>query len=126
MTIDLEAGKTYILCIGYANGPCDYTVDIGVPNEIKDITGKTSISGSITYEEQKDKYIYIPDTSGEYNFSTNLSPGGEVIIRISGENGNSVKRDFNKLIIDLEAGKTYVLSVEYNYQICTYEVFIEH
>mgnify|MGYP005767133695 CR=1 FL=1 len=126
LTIDLEAGKTYILCIEYANGPCDYTVDIGVPNEIKEITGKTSVSGSITYEEQKDKYIYIPDVSGEYNFSTNLSPGGGVRIRISGENGNSVKYDFNKLTIDLEAGKTYILSVEYNYKICTYEVFIEH
>ena len=126
LTIDLEAGKTYVLCIGYRNGTCDYTVNIGVPNEIKDITGKTSVSGNITYKNQEDKYLYTASVSGTYHFLTDLSAGGSVKVSIDGENGNNIDYDYDKLTIDLEAGKTYVLCIGYRNSFCSYDLFIEY
>lgn len=126
LTIDLEAGKTYILSIEYRNGPCDYIVNIGVPIAMSDITGSTSVSGNITYKDQKDKYIYTAPVTGTYLFNTNLSSGGSVRVYIYGENGNSLKYDYDELSIDLEAGKTYILSIEYRNAICAYEVFINY
>lgn len=124
LTIDLEEGKTYILAIEYRNGPCSYTVNIGIPNAITDITGVVSISGNISYQDQKDRYRFVAPTSGTYHFGTDLSAGGEVRIRISGENGNSLYDRINALSIDLEAGKTYILSIEYQNGICDYTVNI--
>ncbi|MBM6872031.1 hypothetical protein, partial [Pseudoflavonifractor phocaeensis] len=97
MNIELEAGKTYILSIEYSNGPCDYTVSIGVPNPVEDATGSTQISGSLTYKGQEDRYQYTAPTSGIYRFSTDLSAGGEVRVRISGENDKSLDDATNSL-----------------------------
>ena len=124
LTIDLEAGKTYILSVEYRTGSCDYTVNIGIPIPITNISGESYISGSITYQDQKDKYYYTAPTSGTYHFDTDLSAGGGVYVRISGENGNSLNYGSNALTIELEAGKTYILSVEYRTGSCNYEVFI--
>ncbi len=124
LTIDLEAGKTYILSIEYRNGPCDYTVHIGVPIAILDITGNTSVAGNIAFQDQKNRYYYTAPTSGTYRFDSNLSAGGEVRVRISGKNGNSIRDGINALTIDLDAGKTYILSVEYRNGPCDYTVHI--
>lgn len=125
LTIELEAGKTYILSVEYRNGPCDYDISIGVPIPITNITGYSSVSGNITYQDQKDKYYYTAPVSGTYCFNTNLSAGGEVRIRISGENGNSLNYGTNTLTMNLEGGKTYILSVEYRNAPCSYIVLLE-
>lgn len=124
LTIDLEAGETYIISAEYINGVCDYTINIGVPNEMSNITGKSSVSGSITYQDQKDKYYYTAPISGTYSFKTNLSAGGEVRVRISGENGKSLNYGTNGLTADLETNKTYIVSVEYTNGPCTYDLLI--
>lgn len=124
LTMELEAGKIYILSVEYKNGICDYKMYVGVPNPIIDITGSEYISGNITYQDQKDKYYYTALTNGRYCFNTNLSAGGEVRVRISGENGNSLNSGIDSLDINLEAGKTYILSVEYKSTPCLYEVSI--
>lgn len=125
LTIDLEAGKTYILSIEYRSGVCDYIVNIGVPNLIKDITGTTGVSGNITYKDQKDKYIYVAPVNGTYYFNTNLSSGGSVLIRINGENGKMIDYGRNSMKQDFEAGKTYIISVEYYDGLCSYDLFVE-
>lgn len=124
LTIDLEEGKTYILSVEFYDAPCDYTVNIGIPKSIDDITGSSSLSGSITYQDQKDRYYYTAPTSGTYRFDTDLSAGGQVRIRISGENGSSLNSNYNGLSIDLEEGKNYILSVEYVNAPCDYTVSI--
>lgn len=124
MSIELEKDKTYLVSIEYQDGPCEYSLSIGIPEAIVDITGETKISGSMTYQDQKDRYLYQAPTSGMYFFGTDLSAGGEVLLRISGENGNSIKDAWNELGIELEKGKTYLLSVEYQDAPCNYELQI--
>lgn len=124
LIIDLEAEKTYILSIEYNNGACDYKGSIGKPSPIIDITGQKTISGNIYYEGQKDKYLFTTSSNGIYRFDTDLSSGGEVRIRISGENGNSIDSDLNGLTIELEERKNYILSVEYTNTPCDYAISI--
>ena len=124
LAIDLESGKTYILSIEYYSGVCEYTVNIGTPLSITDISNKTLVAGKITYQDQEDKYYYTAPTSGTYRFSTDLSSGGKVYVRISGENGTSLDYGTNALSIDLEAGKKYILSVEHYSGLCEYTVSI--
>ena len=124
LTIDLEAGQTYILSIEHYDGICDYTVSIGVPIEIEDITNQTTIVGKITYKDQKNKYLYTAPTTGTYRFDTDLSAGSSVTVQIDGENGNYIKNGRNSLTIDLEAGQTYILSIEHYDGICDYTVSI--
>lgn len=125
LTINLEAGKTYILSVEYRDVPCDYTVNIGVPIAVTDITEEGYISGCIRYRDQTDRYLYTAPDTGTYRFSTDLDAGGKVKVRIGGENGNSIKYAINDLSVNLEEGKTYMLSVEYENGPCFYEVFIE-
>jgi len=94
-------------------------------NTIKNITGSTTIKGSIREENQKDKYKFATSLSGTYRFDTDLSTGGKVLVRISGETGSSIKYNTNSLTADLEAGKTYILSIEYKDSPCNYTVFLE-
>ena len=68
MTIDLTAGETYILSIEYRNAPCEYTLNIGIPMEPEAITENDFIYGSITYRDQKDRYLYIAPYTGIYYF----------------------------------------------------------
>jgi hypothetical protein len=63
-------------------------------------------------------------TSGSYEFSTELSAGSEVYVMISGENGNYIAQNVNGLKINLEAGKTYILSTVYKNGLCVYDVSI--
>ena len=118
LNIDLEAGKTYLLSVEYNNGPSDYEIHLGVPQPIRDIMENTSVSGSMVYRNQKDRYRYTALTSGTYRFDTVLSSGGQVDVRISGQNGQSIKEVANGLTIELVSGETYILSVEYPATMC--------
>ena len=124
MTVTLEADKTYLFNIAYENGPCEYTVMVGVPNSIKEISGDGPIYGSITYKNQEDRYLYTVPVSGTYRFDTDLSAGGEVIVNLYGENGNYIASNWNNLTRDLESGKIYILSIEYKNGVCDYIVNI--
>lgn len=124
LSIDLEAEKTYILSVEYRNGPCDYDLILGVPQAVQDITGIPSVSGDMVYRDQKDRYSYTASTSGTYRFDTDLSSGGEVRVRLSGENGKSISYDTNGLTVDLTAGETYILSIEYRNAPCGYTLSV--
>lgn len=124
LTMDLEKGKSYRVSVEEMNGYCDYQAEIGVPIEIVDITGAVGVEGRIFYQGQKDQYLYTPSIRGLYHFGTELSSGGEVRIRISGENGKSIDDNRDELTIELEAGKTYMLGVEYTNAFCDYCVEI--
>ena len=124
LTTNLEAKKKYVVAIERRNGLCDYTVTIGVPMNITDITGQTTIDGEITYRDQTNQYYYTAPTSGSYHIDTDLTSGAEVRVRVSGENGKSIKYDTNALTIDLEAGKKYIISIEYRNGPCNYTASI--
>lgn len=124
LSIDLEAEKTYILSVEYRNGPCDYNLILGVPQAIQDITGISTVSGNMIYQNQKDRYDYTAPISGTYRFDTVLSSGGEVRVRLSGKNGKNIDYNTNGLTIDLTAGETYILSIEYRNAPCEYTLNI--
>lgn len=123
---NLDDNKSYMEDFDEAqhNNPTESPEPIEYQNYIEDISNKVSYSGSLIVEDQKDTYRYIPLIGGTYRFDTNLSSGGSVIIRISDENEDSIDYNYDALTINLEAGKTYMLSVEYRNGVCDYTVNI--
>ena len=91
---------------------------------ITDIAGQTTIDGEITYRDQTNQYYYTAPTSGSYHIDTDLTSGAEVRVRVSGENGKSIKYDTNALTIDLEEDKKYIISIEYRNGPCNYTASI--
>ena len=89
------------------------------------ITEDDFIGGSITYRDQKDRYYYMAPYTGTYIFDTEVSTDANVNVRISGENEKSLKSGIDKLRVDLEEGKLYILSIEYKNGFGEYEVYME-
>ena len=110
--------------MSFRNGPCDYNLILGVPQAIQDITGISTVSGNMIYQNQKDRYDYTAPISGTYRFDTVLSSGGEVRVRLGGKNGKNIDYNTNGLTIDLTAGETYILSIEYRNAPCEYTLNI--
>ncbi len=89
------------------------------------ITENDFIYGSITYRDQKDRYLYIAPYTGIYYFNTEVSNDADVRVRVSGENGKTLNSNTNGVRIEMEEGKLYILSIEYKNGFCEYEVYIE-
>ena len=64
-------------------------------NHMEDITERTSISGRIDEEGQKNSYMFKAEVEGTYRFDTDLSSGGKVQVRISGENDETISSGIN-------------------------------
>lgn len=113
LSVDLNAGTVYILRVEYDSSPRDYTVRIGIPKAVSDITGQTSVSGSVTYRGQVDQYLYTAPLDGTYLFDTGLGWNETVWVEISNEYGGQISRNTSSVLADLTGGTTYILRVEY-------------
>lgn len=111
VSVDLTAGKTYILTVEYVSTPQDYTVEISVPNPVEDITGLSSVSGQLTYYSQRNRYLYTAPADGTYQLGTGLGFNAGIWIEVGDEKGRMIKRMVPTLTIDLTGGRTYTVSV---------------
>lgn len=124
MSVTLEAGKRYIFSIEYKN-PCSYTVLLGIPKPMRDITCDMYASGEITYVDQVDRYQFTAEYDGRYEFTASTDEGVAVQLAVEGENGSVLKKQRKHVSIDLSEGKTYVLCVGYASGVGAYNVDIE-
>ena len=98
VSVDLTAGKTYILTVEYVSTPQDYTVEI-------------SVSGQLTYYSQRNRYLYTAPADGTYQLGTGLGFNAGIWIEVGDEKGRMIKRMVPTLTIDLTGGRTYTVSV---------------
>ena len=108
--------KTYDYFGNVAIGYCD-----NENTDRKALIGRT-VKGSIDYDSDKDYYALTVDESGRYMLSS-AADLKEVTVLILDSEGNPVNRyglftyngtddlRYNKLLVDLEKGKTYLLVV---------------
>lgn len=77
--VKLKEGEVYRVQVRQYDGVGDYTLVIGKQKPTQNITGKSIVTGKITYTNQKDIYMYTPSYSGEYKFLfSNMVNGFEV------------------------------------------------
>ncbi len=123
MNAELEAGKTYILKVEYTRNPLDYTIQIGVPNPVTDITGQPSVSGSFTYGGQKNVYTYTAALSGVHLFDSGKMFGA-LDMDVCNAQGERISVGSVSAQARLEAGKTYTLVVKEHSNLIDYTIQI--
>ena len=124
MSAELEAGKTYILRVKYSSTPMDYTIQIGVPNPVTDITGQTSVSGSLTYLTQSDRYTYTASISGVHQFNAVGMNFNALRLAVLNPQGQKLNSGSPSVSVTLEAGKTYTLCVETTSHFLDYTIHV--
>lgn len=127
VSVDLEKGKNYDICIKSIEGNLKYDITIGKPNPVKDITDNI-ITDKLTYRDQENEYVYIAPVSGIYRFDFDIndvnlnyrlyiydSKSEELLSRSYSDNGGT---------IELEKGETYLLKVEQAEGLAEYKISI--
>ena len=66
-TVDLVQGEQYTIYVEQYSGFLNYTISIGIPNEIQTINGN-NFSGSLLYTDQVDRFMYTAPITGTYRF----------------------------------------------------------
>lgn len=124
--LDLQKGTNYSIYVQYDSGACDYDFKLSIPSEIKNIAQDVkTVSDTIAFENQINRYEYIAPVSGRYRFDcTNRTDGYNVQIRMFDANGNRVLREDNAGTIELTKGSKYSVEVEYSTGLCSYTLNI--
>lgn len=126
-TITLEKNETYTIIIKQNKGYLNYTIEIGIPNDIKTIEGN-SITGSITYRDQLDKYIYVAPITGKYRFDflTDDAQCDYKFYIFSSINEQLTSTYFSNVgkTIDLIASETYIIEVKQSSGLVNYTINI--
>lgn len=130
---DVVAGNTYtvVVCAYSDSVITPYTMTIYESTVIPDITGYTSVSDSIYYNDQDNQYTFVAPYDGAYKFTiSGLDDGCSVEIGIYDQSGsrkgyrNVAYNDEFATASDLIAGETYTLIVEHRYSFTPYTIDI--
>lgn len=71
-TCTLEKNQKYKITIQQVLDNPEYTIKIGVPNEVTTINGN-EFSGELSFNDKNDEYIYTPNVSGVFRFDFDIS-----------------------------------------------------
>ncbi len=124
-SVDLIKGQTYVVHIRLYSKESKYILKIGVPNEIVDINGVSSISGAIKYKYQINEYMYVANVSGRYRFElTERTADNDIRIKIKDKNEKELKYTTNNCTVDLTAGERYIIQIEYYSKLSNYKLNI--
>ena len=125
--ITLEAGETYSIQVRQDSGLGSYKMVIGYQKETVNITGYDLITDSLTFDDQKNVYIFTPAysgtvslTIGDYNSSCSMR------LMAWDEFENNILDTYNEHgTISVEANKTYEIQVRQDDGYCSYSLYIE-
>lgn len=131
VTVTLNKGETYLIVIKQSNGYNSYTMSIGSPKEVVDISGYDVVNDGIQFFDQENIYTYTPEVSGSYKLSIGNVVSGVIIsvyifddadYRVNYATGMSNASCFYGY---LEANRTYVIKVIQNYNYGSYSLTID-
>lgn len=113
----LEAGQEYIFWVRQCEGFSDYTLELGVPNPVLDITGCGAVSDVIYYSGQSNRYDFTPAAGGEYEIRlTGVRNGNWYTVSVLDAFGYKIDaREMNGTYtwsLQLESGKCYCVVVK--------------
>ncbi len=124
VTMDFTAGQTYRFEVRYLYDTCtSYKLNIGVAHAVRDITGKTTLTDSITFQDQVNRYTYKAAVTGRYRIDVvdrmnNASVNVDVLNSLNHSMSDAYYKN-DGLTVDLTAGETYQVLVSYRYEPCT-------
>lgn len=131
VTVTLDKGETYSIVIKQATGYNSYTMSIGSPKKVANISGYDIVNDSIKFYDQENIYTYTPAVSGSYKLSLgNVVSGFKLSVyiyddadyRINYATGMSNTSSFSA---SLEANRTYVIKAKHSSDYGTYSLSID-
>ena len=126
-TQELIKGNTYKIKVVQKSGFPKYKIKIGIPKEIKAITGDI-IEGKIEYTDQNDVYTYIAPRTGKYRFDFDIdNVDNEYDFKISNNKGREIATTCysnDGQTVELEKGEKYEIQVGQNTGVASYSVQI--
>ena len=130
MTVELEAGKAYYISLEQYYYFANYSLKIGVPKETQIITDST-FSGSISYVDQQDRYVYTASVSGMYDFKiADDNADASYYLSVIDSRGAGLKYIYfdteNEIRVSLEAGEEYTILLDQYNNFANYTVNIDY
>ena len=118
ITADLEGNKTYYIKVLQKKNDGDYTLLIGCPKEIKDISKYTIVSDKIQYTDQINRYKMTASNDGTHRFEFADVPDATYFNLVIYNSGwEKIKSNYydmhngDGITAQLEKGKTYFVTV---------------
>lgn len=130
VTVTLDKGKTYSIVIKQATGYNSYTMSIGSPKEVINISGYDIVNDSIQFYDQENIYTYTPTVSGSYRLSLgNVVSGVKISVYIYDDadyriNYATGMSNIGSLSASLEANRTYVIIAKHSSNYGSYSLSI--
>lgn len=131
VTVTLDKGKTYSIVIKQVTGYNSYTMSIGSPKEVVNISGYDIVNDSIQFYDQENIYTYTPTVSGSYKLSLeNVISGVKISVYIYDDadyriNYATGMSNTSSLSASLEANRTYVIKTKHSSNYGSYSLRID-
>ena len=127
VTVDLISGEEYIIEIEQDAGYLNYTINIGVPNDVNQVNG-VEIVGYTAFVDQVDRYMYVAPISGQYRFdfeSGNIQANYNFYLYSSiNQQLASTSYIENGVTVELIGGEQYYIEVEQDVDFTNYMIDI--
>ena len=120
LTLDVETGRTYRVVVYHYRGTSSYDFYIGKQSATQQISRGIPIPGEITFTDQKNKYDFIADSSGEYTFTLSGMNGG-VECNISVFDDHDYKIGYSSYGLESGESITAMLEQGKQYRIVVYQ-----
>ena len=125
--VNLDAGETYQLQVRQYSGLGSYKMLIGYQKESVDISNADIIYDRITYDDQKNVYIFTPSETRKYTFIlSNYNSSCTLRLMAWDKYDNNILDNYNgEGSISLEANQTYQIQVRQYSGHSSYSLLIE-
>ncbi len=132
ITISLKANNKYIIRVEQYKNTGSYTLNIGQPKPLVDISLYTSTSDSIQFTNQQNNYSFIPENSGTHRFEfSNVPDGTDFKLYIYNSGWEQIKYSYDLdngdgITISLSKDKIYYIRVVQYKNLGSYTLNIGH
>ncbi|MCM1507987.1 MAG: hypothetical protein NC177_12780 [Ruminococcus flavefaciens] len=117
ITCELNENTQYFVVVEHQGNNGSYKLNIGCQKPVTDISYYNEISDSIQYTNQKNKYLFIPSETGEFEFKLS-DVTNDALFTMALYNADmeqliyeNNRRNDSSIYFDLEAGKQYFLMI---------------
>lgn len=125
--VTLEAGETYSLQVRQDDGLGSYKMVIGCQKIPVDITSYDVITDNLTFDDQKNVYLFTPTYSGTVSFTIGgYNSSCSMRLMAWDEFENNIMDTYNEHgTINVDANKTYEIQVRQDDGYCSYSLYVE-
>ncbi len=134
LTAELTAGESYRLIVIQHTSAADYTIRIGKPDPLRDITEGGNVSDDLGFYSECDLYTYTAARDGSHLIGLSgfepLSEGMRIVLTLTDSQGNTLTeqtltQSAPTVSVELAGGETYRIALTQLAEFSNYTLKIE-